>query len=98
MRHIKSIEFQVWKAAEKFLTRPRSSHIDLSFSPVKRIFHRPCALANGVSAKPIGYNPPMDAAAQSIPVFSDVTAAAARLNNVAVTTPFIPSPLLSGQL
>src|SRR5882672_11941767 len=39
----------------------------------------------------------MDAAARSIPVFSDVMAAAARLNNVAVTTPFIPSPLLSGQ-
>src|SRR5882762_5009422 len=98
MRHIKSIEFQVWKAAEKFLTRPRSSHIDLSFSPVKRIFLRPCALANGVPAKPIGYNPRMDAAAQSIPVFSDVMAAAARLDKVAVTTPFIPSPLLSEQL
>ena len=40
----------------------------------------------------------MDAAAQSIPVFSDVVAAAARLDNVAVTTPFILSPLLSQQL
>jgi threonine dehydratase len=40
----------------------------------------------------------MDAAAQSIPVFSDVMAAAARLDKVAVTTPFIPSPLLSEQL
>src|SRR5882762_1002836 len=98
MRHIKSIEFQVWKAAEKFLTRPRSSHIDLSFSPVKRIFLRPCALANGVPAKPIGYNPRMDAAAQSIPAFFDVVAAAARLDNVAITTPFILSPLLSQQL
>jgi len=40
----------------------------------------------------------MDTAAQSIPVFSDVMAAAARLEGVAVTTPFIPSPVLSEQL
>src|SRR6476661_5511441 len=37
----------------------------------------------------------MDAMAHAIPVFSDVTDAAARLQGVAVTTPLVRSPVLS---
>jgi threonine dehydratase len=43
----------------------------------------------------IGYSDVMDAMAHAIPVFSEVTDAAARLQGVAVTTPLVHSPVLS---
>src|SRR5258707_11873615 len=43
----------------------------------------------------IGYSDVMDAMPHAIPVFSDVTDAAARLQGVAVTTPLVHSPVLS---
>jgi len=45
-----------------------------------------------------GYSADMKGPTQSVPAFSDVTDAATRLSGVAVTTPFVHSPLLSERL